>query len=84
MLSKSSWHRQRRLALWTALAAVVLGVGAPALVQQTNLIRIAGFPLGFYLASQGVLVALAILLLVYARLANRIDRDAPANAGDIG
>jgi putative solute:sodium symporter small subunit len=44
-------------------------------VVQLNSIVILGFPLGFYMASQGSLIVFVILLFWFARAQNRIDRD---------
>ena len=38
-------------------------------------IPILGFPLGFYMAAQGSLIAFVVMLFVFARQQNQIDRD---------
>jgi putative solute:sodium symporter small subunit len=64
---------------WRTFAAVAvaafLGLGVPAFVQTLNFVKAGGFPLGFYLAAQGIPVVLAILLFLHARRANRIERE---------
>ncbi len=44
-------------------------------VVPLNSIVILGFPLGFYMAAQGSLVAFVVLLFWFARRQNQIDRD---------
>lgn len=43
-------------------------------VDQLNAIKILGFPLGFYMAAQGSLIAFVIMLFVFARRQETIDR----------
>jgi putative solute:sodium symporter small subunit len=38
-------------------------------------IPILGFPLGFYMAAQGSLIAFVVMLFVFAKQQNKIDRD---------
>ncbi|HWP24815.1 MAG TPA: DUF4212 domain-containing protein [Xanthobacteraceae bacterium] len=38
-------------------------------------IPILGFPLGFYMAAQGSLIAFVVMLFVFARQQDRIDRE---------
>ena len=38
-------------------------------------IPILGFPLGFYMAAQGSLIVFVVMLFVFARQQNKIDRD---------
>ncbi len=40
-----------------------------------NAIKIAGFPLGFYMAAQGSLIAFVIMLFMFARAQDKIDRE---------
>ena len=44
------------------------------LVDQLDQIRIAGFPLGFWFAQQGAIYVFIVLIFVYVRLMNRLDR----------
>ena len=43
-------------------------------VDQLDNIKIAGFPLGFWFANQGAEVIFCVLIFVYVRLMNRLDR----------
>ena len=44
------------------------------LVEPLNRIRIGGFQLGFWFAQQGSIYVFVILIFVYVRLTNRLDR----------
>ncbi|MCA1952704.1 MAG: DUF4212 domain-containing protein [Hyphomicrobiales bacterium] len=44
-------------------------------VTSLNSIVIAGFPLGFYVAAQGSLIAFVVMLFWFARAQDKIDRD---------
>ncbi len=43
-------------------------------VDQLDKIKIFGFPLGFWFANQGAEVIFCLLIIVYVRLMNRLDR----------
>jgi putative solute:sodium symporter small subunit len=60
--------------MWVMLLLwAVFGFGVHLLVQPLNGIRIGGFPLGFYMAAQGSLIAFVIMLFVFARRQDAID-----------
>ena len=42
---------------------------------NTIVIPILGFPLGFYMAAQGSLIAFVVMLFVFARQQDKIDRE---------
>ncbi len=44
------------------------------LVDELNSIRLGGFKLGFWFAQQGSIYAFVIIILIYIRLMNRLDR----------
>ena len=44
------------------------------LVDQLNAIKIGGFKLGFWFAQQGSLYVFVILIFVYIRLMNKLDK----------
>ncbi len=52
------------------------------LVDQLDSIRIAGFGLGFWFAQQGSIYVFVILILVYVKLMNRLDRQFEVDEGD--
>jgi putative solute:sodium symporter small subunit len=70
------WRRNLRLvgallAVWF-IASFGLGILA---VKPLNTIHIGGFPLGFWFAQQGAILVFVVLVFVYARRMDRIERD---------
>ena len=73
---KAYWRRNLTyvgalLAVWFLVS---YGFGI-LLVEQLNAIRIGGFQLGFWFAQQGSIYVFVILIFVYVRLMNRLDRE---------
>ncbi len=58
------------LAIWFLVS---FGFGI-LLVEPLNRVRIGGFKLGFWFAQQGSMYVFVILIFVYVRLMNRLDR----------
>jgi putative solute:sodium symporter small subunit len=76
--AREYWRRNLRYV--AALLAVWFGVSFGAgilLVEPLNRIRIpgTGFPLGFWFAQQGSIYVFVVLIFVYVRLMNRLDRE---------
>jgi putative solute:sodium symporter small subunit len=59
------------LAVWFTVS---YGFGI-LLVEPLNRIRLGGFQLGFWFAQQGSIYVFVLLILVYVRLMNRLDRE---------
>lgn len=59
------------LAVWFAVS---YGLGI-LIVQPLNRFHIGGFPLGFWFAQQGSIYVFVILVFVYARRMDRIDKE---------
>jgi putative solute:sodium symporter small subunit len=69
------WRKTSRL-MWIILALWVLfSFVIPAFAVQLNSIVIAGFPLGFYMAAQGSLIAYVVLCFWNASAQNKIDEE---------
>lgn len=69
------WRRTSRL-MWIMLALwVFFGFFIHLFVNQLNEIQIIGFPLGFYMAAQGSLIAFVVMLFAYASAQDKIDRE---------
>lgn len=60
-------------ALLTVWFIVSLGFGV-VLADTLDQIRIGGFKLGFWFAQQGSIYVFVVLIFVYIRLMNRLDR----------
>ncbi|MFT6065735.1 MAG: putative solute:sodium symporter small subunit [Paraglaciecola sp.] len=59
------------LGIWF-LVSFVFGI---LLVDELNAIRIGGFKLGFWFAQQGAIYVFVILIFVYIRLMNALDKE---------
>jgi len=69
------WRRNLRYIV--AILAVWLAVTAGAsilLADELDAVRVGGFPLGFWFAEQGAVLVYVVLVAVYARLMNALDR----------
>jgi putative solute:sodium symporter small subunit len=58
------------LAIWFAVS---YGAGI-LFVEQLNELKLAGFPLGFWFAQQGSIYVFVVLIFVYIRLMNKLDK----------
>ncbi|MFT6192629.1 DUF4212 domain-containing protein [Polaribacter sp.] len=59
------------LGIWF-LVSFVFGI---LLVDELNAIRLGGFKLGFWFAQQGAIYVFVILIFVYIRLMNALDKE---------
>lgn len=68
------WRRTSRL-MWTMLVLwLFFSFIIHMFVNELNTIVILGFPLGFYMAAQGSLIAFVVMLFAFAKLQDNIDR----------
>jgi putative solute:sodium symporter small subunit len=58
------------LAIWFAVS---YGAGI-LFAEQLNQIKLGGFPVGFWFAQQGSIYVFVILIFVYVRLMNKLDK----------
>jgi putative solute:sodium symporter small subunit len=69
------WSRTSSL-MWTLLVLwVFFGFVVHFFAPQLNGIRILGFPLGFYMAAQGSLIAFVVMCFWNASAQNKIDEE---------
>lgn len=73
-------HPERRLAVRSARLSIIallliaaLAIGLPLAAEPANLMRMQGFPLGYYLAAQGASVGLVVVAFAWAMRQNRIE-----------
>lgn len=59
------------LSVWF-LVSYVFGI---LLAEQLNAIQLGGFKLGFWFAQQGSIYVFVILIFVYVRLMNKLDKE---------
>jgi putative solute:sodium symporter small subunit len=73
--AEEHWRRTRNL-MWTTLAIwLFFGFIVHFAAVSLNEIVILGFPLGFYMAAQGSLIAFVILIFWFAHRQNKIDEE---------
>jgi len=69
------WKRTSGL-MWTMMALwLFFSFIVHFFVNSLNAISILGFPIGFYMAAQGSLIAFVVMLFIYAKRQDRIDRE---------
>ena len=73
---KKYWNKNLKylailLSIWF-LVSFVFGI---LLVDELNRIRMGGFKLGFWFAQQGAIYVFVILIFVYIRLMNKLDKE---------
>lgn len=74
--SKKYWKKNLKyltvlLSVWF-LVSFVFGV---LLVDELNTIKLGGFKLGFWFAQQGSIYVFVILIFVYIKLMNKLDKE---------
>ncbi|PQJ78053.1 DUF4212 domain-containing protein [Polaribacter porphyrae] len=75
-LKKKYWKKNLKylailLSIWF-LVSFVFGI---LLVDELNTIRLGGFKLGFWFAQQGSIYVFVILIFVYIKLMNKLDKE---------
>jgi putative solute:sodium symporter small subunit len=70
------WRRNKRyllilLGVWF-LVSYVFGI---LLVDYLNTIRLGGFKLGFWFAQQGSIYVFVVIIFIYVRLMNKLDKE---------
>lgn len=69
------WSRTSTL-MWIMMALwAFFSFGIHWFVNELNTIKILGFPLGYYMAGQGSLIAFVIMLFIFSARQEAIDRE---------
>ncbi len=69
--------RMSRVTVRGCLLVAALALGVPLAAEPLNVLRVDGFPIGYYLAAQGALIALVVLAFAWAARRNRIEAETP-------
>jgi putative solute:sodium symporter small subunit len=70
------WKKNLRILLFLLIIWFISSFGAAILfAEELNSIRLGGFKLGFWFAQQGSIYIFIILIFVYVRLMNKLDKD---------
>ena len=73
--SKAYWKSNLRYLAVLLLIWFAVSYGAGILFrEELNSIRLGGFKLGFWFAQQGSIYVFVVLIFVYVRLMNRLDK----------
>jgi putative solute:sodium symporter small subunit len=70
---ESHWASTRSLMFVMLFLWFVFGFAIHYFVNDLNQIQFLGFPLGFYMAAQGSLIAFVVILVLFAKLQDGID-----------
>ncbi len=69
------WVKTRNLLWITMILWVFFSFVVHFFVNALNQITFLGFPLGFYMAAQGSLIAFVLIIFFYAHRQNKIDEE---------
>jgi len=73
--AKAYWKENLRyLSILLTIWFIVSYVFGILLVDQLNTIKMGGFKLGFWFAQQGAMYVFVVLIFVYVRLMNKLDK----------
>ncbi|MEM9001491.1 MAG: DUF4212 domain-containing protein [Bacteroidota bacterium] len=77
---KKYWHKNLQYLAILLFIWFLVSYGFGILwVDELNTIRLGGFKLGFWFAQQGAIYVFVILIFVYVRLMNRLDKKYKVN-----
>jgi len=72
----SYWKKNVTIMAVLLLIWAAVGLGAGVLFADAlNVYHLGGYPLGFWFAQQGSIIVFVILILVYAIMLNRLDKE---------
>ena len=71
------WRRTRRLTVWLLVAWGFVAF-APVVFARELSVEVFGWPLAFWLASQGALLGFCVIVVVYAWRMRQLDEEARA------
>jgi putative solute:sodium symporter small subunit len=78
------WNRARRLTLLLLLAWLVLNLAVPWFARDLNHLELFGFPLGYWLASEGMLLLYLAIIVAYVVVMDRLEARALADDAELG
>lgn len=69
------WDKTRGLMITILIVWFIFSFAIHLFAPQLNTIRILGFPLGYYMAAQGSLIAFVLMCIWNAKSQDKIDRE---------
>jgi putative solute:sodium symporter small subunit len=73
--AEAHWSKTSKLMVTMMVLWAFFGFIVHMLVVPLNGIKLFGFPLGFYMAAQGSLIAFVIMLFWFAKAQDKVDRE---------
>jgi putative solute:sodium symporter small subunit len=67
------WQRTRTLMIWHMIIWFIFSYGVHWFATDLNAIRFLDFPLGFYMAAQGSLIAFVVQLFIFSWQQHKVD-----------
>lgn len=75
MKKKKYWQKTIKLLIvFLSIWFIVSILCSIVFVDQLNGFRLGGFPLGFWFAMQGAMMLFVLMIFIYIRLMNRLDK----------
>lgn len=71
---ESYWRENRNLMLLVLFIWAIVSYGAALISGLLNKIVIFGFPLGYYMGAQGALIVFLLLIVLYAKKMDQLDK----------
>jgi putative solute:sodium symporter small subunit len=72
---RAYWRRNLRLTLGLLVVWFAVSFVAGYFAVELNEFSFLDFPLGFYIFAQGALIAFLLIIAIYVRAMNRLDRE---------
>ncbi len=73
---KEYWKRNLKILAALLFVWFVVSYGCGILFAESlNTIKIGGFPLGFWFAQQGSIYVFVVIIFIYVRLMNNLDKE---------
>ncbi len=73
--SKAYWRENLKYLIILLMIWFIVSFGAGILFKESlDAIRLGGFKLGFWFAQQGAIYVFVILIFIYVRLMNKLDK----------
>ena len=76
------WQINLRLTAWLLVLWLIVTFGSTYFADTLNQITFLGFPLGYYMASQGALIFFLGIIWFYARYMNDLDQEYGVHEGE--
>ncbi|MCB9295773.1 MAG: DUF4212 domain-containing protein [Lewinellaceae bacterium] len=75
MKKKKYWQKTiKLLVVFLSIWFIISILCSIVFVGQLNAARLGGFPLGFWFAMQGAMILFVLMIFIYIRLMNRLDK----------